>query len=94
MMDYNKLVDMQSTGLVSSEAYLRDAIVLSVLHKYKMRSNKGVEKYNTTLAENELSLEQWLLHLQEELMDATLYVEKMIDELRSKENSVEQGSHS
>ena len=93
MMDYRQLVEMQPTGLVS-EDYLRDAIVLSVLHKYKKRSNAGVKKYSTTLSENELSLEEWLVHLQEELMDATLYVEKIINELRSKQNSAEQGPNS
>lgn len=56
---------------------MKDPIVESVLDKYKERSNVGIHKYGTTLQDNELSLSEWLTHLQEELMDATLYVEKL-----------------
>jgi len=51
-----------------------DSIVESVKNKYTDRSIKGVEKYNTTLADN--MKDDFLKHLQEELMDATLYIEK------------------
>jgi predicted HAD superfamily Cof-like phosphohydrolase len=51
-----------------------DSIVESVKNKYTDRSIKGIEKYNTTLADN--MKDHFLKHLQEELMDATLYIEK------------------
>jgi hypothetical protein len=38
-------------------------------------------KYGTTLDENKATLIEWLTHLQEELMDATLYIEKLKSEL-------------
>jgi len=57
-----------------------DTIVDSVRFKFKRRSEVGIEKYGTTLDRNDLDMVQWLTHLQEELMDATLYVEKLIRE--------------
>lgn len=56
---------------------MNDPIVESVVAKYKDRSKAGIEKYGTTLEKNNLTFNQWLTHLQEELMDATLYIEKM-----------------
>ena len=57
-----------------------DTIVDSVRFKYKRRSEVGIDKYGTTLDRDDLDVVQWLTHLQEELMDATLYVEKLIRE--------------
>lgn len=59
----------------------KDSIVEQVITKYRKRSQLGIKKYGTTLAENELTQEQWLTHLQEELMDAVVYVEKLKNEL-------------
>lgn len=53
-----------------------DPIVESVLNKYSIRSKQGIAKYGMTMEQNNLSLNEWLTHLQEELMDATLYIEK------------------
>lgn len=58
----------------------RDPIVDIVCDAYKDRSRIGIEKYGRTLQENDLSILQWLNHLQEELMDATLYIEKLKQE--------------
>lgn len=55
----------------------KDPIVEQVITKYRKRSQLGIKKYGTTLAENELTQEQWLTHLQEELMDAVVYLEKI-----------------
>jgi len=57
-----------------------DPIVLKVVDSYLKRSDEGVKKYGTTLQENNLTFLEWLNHLQEELMDATLYIEKLKDE--------------
>ena len=56
---------------------VEDQIVKSVLAKYVERSNTGLKKYGTPLTRNDLTLDQWLTHLQEELMDATLYLERI-----------------
>ena len=56
---------------------MKDNIVESVIEKYKERSEAGIVKYSTTLERNLLTFDEWLTHLQEELMDATLYIEKI-----------------
>lgn len=52
-----------------------DPIVERVLNRFSLRSKDGIEKYGTTLYENEK--DDFLTHLQEELMDAVLYIEKL-----------------
>ncbi len=59
---------------------MKDSIVNSVLMQFKERSSVGIEKYGTTLDRQDLSTLEWLKHLQEELMDATLYIEKLKQE--------------
>ena len=58
-----------------------DPILIKVYGKYQERSNAGIKKYGTTLENNSLPLLDWLNHLQEELMDATLYIEKLKQEI-------------
>lgn len=58
----------------------QDKIVVNVIEKYKERSAVGIKKYNTTLEENKDDIGVFLNHLQEELMDATLYIEKLKDQ--------------
>jgi len=52
-----------------------DPIIDKVIEKIKFRSQVGIKKYNTTLAEN--NTDDFLTHLQEELMDAINYIEKL-----------------
>lgn len=55
---------------------MKDKIVQQVIAKYSERSDRGYQKYGTTLEEN--NKDSYLKHLQEELMDASLYIEKLI----------------
>jgi hypothetical protein len=67
-----------------------DKIVHQVIIKYLERSHQGQQKYGTTLDRNDLVLRDWMQHLQEELMDASLYLEKLmtvIDSLEAKSDS-------
>jgi succinate dehydrogenase flavin-adding protein (antitoxin of CptAB toxin-antitoxin module) len=57
----------------------QDKFVQSVKEKFEQRSQTGIRKYNTTLEREDLDFLDWLNHLQEELMDATLYIEKLKD---------------
>jgi hypothetical protein len=52
-----------------------DKIVQQVIDKFNQRSEIGIKKYGTTLFENDK--DDYLNHLQEELMDAVLYIEKL-----------------
>ena len=60
----------------------KDSYVQLVKAKFEQRSQTGIKKYNTTLEREDLNLQEWLNHLQEELMDATLYIEKLKSELK------------
>ena len=55
---------------------MSDQIVLEVIEKYAQRSEIGINKYGTTLEQN--NHDNYLKHLQEELMDATLYLQKLM----------------
>ena len=55
----------------------KDPIVEDVINKYKVRSRDGITKYGTTLYDSPDGFYKFLNHLQEELMDATLYIEKL-----------------
>jgi hypothetical protein len=54
-----------------------DSIVDSVVDKFIDRSRVGKAKYGITLDREDYSLSEWLTHLQEELMDAVNYIERI-----------------
>jgi hypothetical protein len=54
-----------------------DSIVDGVIDKLIDRAVVGKKKYGVTLDRNDLSLNEWLTHLQEELMDAVNYIERI-----------------
>jgi hypothetical protein len=56
---------------------VQDPIVAKVIEKFAQRSRLGIQKYGTTLADNDLHTVEWIQHAQEELMDAILYLEKL-----------------
>lgn len=64
-----------------------DPVVDRVIKQFSERSRIGIDKYGKTLSENPLSLLEWLEHIKQELMDATLYIERAKDEVKSKQNS-------
>lgn len=55
---------------------MKDKIVQHVVDKYTSRSEVGIAKYGTTLENN--NVDNYMNHLQQELMDATLYIEKIM----------------
>jgi hypothetical protein len=60
---------------------VKDTIVESVVNRFKERSEVGIAKYGVTLDREDLSTLEWLQHLQEELFDASLYIEKLKSKL-------------
>ena len=60
---------------------IKDQIVEQVKESFDQRSQTGIEKYGKTLGRHDLTFIQWMQHLQEELMDATLYIEKIKNDL-------------
>jgi len=54
-----------------------DSVVNAIVDKFLQRSNLGIQKYGTTLDRKDLDMMAWIVHVQEELMDAILYLEKL-----------------
>jgi len=59
------------------EIEFRDPVVERVVDKFVQRSDVGFEKYGITLNDDQSNLFAWMNHLQEELMDAVLYMQKL-----------------
>ena len=57
---------------------MTDPNVQAVCDKLAARSEVGVRKYGTTTDRADLSPREWLCHLQEELMDACVYIEAFL----------------
>ena len=62
---------------MKKEIEFRDPVVERVVDKFVMRSDVGFAKYGVTLEDDKSNLFQWVNHLQEELMDAVLYLQKL-----------------
>lgn len=62
-----------------------DSIVEDVINQFRKRSQVGIEKYGTTLAEN--NTDDFLEHTKQELMDAVNYIQKL--QTQRKENTQE-----
>ena len=76
-------------GIVARKSYgFRDPVVKHVVDKFVDRSDVGYEKYGQTLHEERTSgvkdLAAYLNDIQEELMDAILYIQTAREELNEK----------
>ena len=56
---------------------ISDKIINRVIEKIQKRAEAGYKKYGVGLDKDEQSLDTWLNHLQEELMDAINYIQKL-----------------
>ena len=61
-----------------------DDITEAVLDKLLLRFEKGKRTYKKPMTRKDVSTAKWLEHFQEELLDATIYVERIIQDLRKK----------
>lgn len=64
----------------------KDKNVNSVCDKLVSRSEVGLKKYGVTTEREDIELEGWLNHLQEELLDAAVYVQTIKDGLQKSED--------
>ena len=62
--------------MTKKEIQFRDPVVERVVDKFVSRSDVGYKKYGVTLQDDPSKMYEWLNHLQEELMDAVLYLQK------------------
>jgi hypothetical protein len=74
-------------GIMCRESYgFRDPVVKNVVDKFVKRSDVGYKKYGSTLDDERRfkmkDLQGYLNDIQEELMDAVLYIQTAREELR------------
>jgi len=62
---------------MKKEIEFRDPVVERVVDKFVSRSDVGFAKYGVTLEDDKSNVFIWINHLQEELMDAVLYLQKL-----------------
>ena len=64
-----------------------DSLILaSVIEDLRRRELKGLETYGTTMDRKDLTNEEWMTHLYEELLDASLYLKKLINATQRRTN--------
>ena len=85
-MSSREISDAKS-GITSRKEYgFRDPVVRNVVDKFVSRSDVGYSKYGTTLDDERRlkmkGLQKYLNDVQEELMDAVLYIQSARDELQ------------
>jgi hypothetical protein len=89
IMEHLKKINMSDreimdgkNGIVCRESYgFRDPVVRNVVDKFVERSNTGFSKYGSTLDDERRlkmkNLQGYLNDIQEELMDAVIYLKKV-----------------
>ena len=94
IMEHLKKINMSGreisdakSGITSRKEYgFRDPVVRNVVDKFVSRSDVGYEKYGSTLDDERRlkmkGLQKYLNDVQEELMDAVLYIQTAREELR------------
>ena len=60
---------------------MSDNNVENVCNALREREERGMSKYGVNTMREDLSSLEWLQHLQEELMDASVYIEKLKGEI-------------
>ena len=85
-MSSREISDAKS-GITSRKEYgFRDPVVKNVVDKFVSRSDVGFEKYGSTLDDERRlkmkGLTKYLNDVQEELMDAVLYIQAAREELQ------------
>ena len=59
-----------------------DKNVENVVTQLRNREEQGLRKYGVNTERTDLTSLEWLQHLQEELMDASVYIEKLKNEMK------------
>ena len=84
-------INNAKSGIAGSKRFdFRDPVVYHVCEEFVRRSNLGFKKYGQTLHDERTSgvkdLAAYLNDIQEELMDAILYIQTAREELNEKTN--------
>ena len=77
---------MKPNKTVMFELNVEDNNVNEICLEYMKRADHGFKKYGVTTERTDLDLMQWIQHLKEELMDATVYIHRILKELKEKQD--------
>ena len=77
---------IRQNKLVRFEMSVEDNNVNEICLEYMKRADHGFKKYGVTTERKDLDLLQWIQHLKEELMDATVYIHRIQKELKEKQD--------
>ncbi len=61
--------------------FIPEGIEADLCAEIAARQAKGIQKYGTTVADNPLTLREWLQHALEEALDQAVYLKRAIAEL-------------
>lgn len=56
-------------------------ILSEVIKDLKQREERGLKKYGTTVDRGDLSIEEWMQHFYEELLDGAVYARKILQDM-------------
>ena len=79
---YHLPSDLMTAPAPSSEVELPSLIVSEIINDLLQREERGLKKYGTTVDRGDLSLEQWMQHFYEELLDGAVYARKFLQDMR------------
>ncbi len=92
-MSDREIMNAKGFGKLEEMINFRDPVVYRVVEKFKERSDIGFKKYGTTLHEERTTkqkgLMKYLVDIQEELMDAILYIQTAQEELKELLDEIE-----
>ncbi len=83
---YGKINKMNTPEKPVNVETITDPIIEMLKQKFDQRSAVGINKYGTTLEQN--NDDDFLNHLLEELMDASAYIMKLIDQREKNKNNL------
>ena len=85
-MSSREIMNAKGFVIEDEDSDFRDPVVKRVVDKFRLRSDEGFLKYGTTLDEERTTkmkgLMKYLVDIQEELMDAILYIQTAQEELK------------
>jgi len=76
------VVSQRQKDILTNKKNNMDQNVENVVSQLRAREERGLSKYGVNTERTDLSTLEWLQHLQEELMDGAVYIEKLKNELK------------
>ncbi len=76
-----KRITISIMRITTMDVVRLSSIEEKVIWKIRHRAKVGKTKYGVTMEREDLNITEWLVHLQEELLDASVYVQRLINDV-------------